>query len=42
MSRHIPKNQIAESTQQKVTQHLQSAQHKFKINDAESIAEIHG
>ena len=42
MSRHAAKNQNAESTQQKVIQHLLSAQQNFRIGGAESTAEIYG
>ena len=34
-----PKNQTAESTQQKVIQHLPSAQKNFKMRAAESTTE---
>ena len=36
---HSPKNQTAESTQQKVIQHLPSAQKNFKMRAAESSKE---
>ena len=39
MVHHIPKNQIAESTQQKVIQHLLRSNKIFKISNTESITE---
>ena len=36
---HPPKNQTAESTQQKVIQHFSSAQKNFKMRAAESTTE---
>ena len=36
----MSKNQIAESTQQKVIQHLQSAQQNIRTSNAESTAEF--
>ena len=39
MSCHLPKNQIAESSQQKVIQHLSSAEQKSLYSNAESTTE---